>query len=209
LNKSANFSNIHKFYDVINSLITFGFDKSWRRQAAENLKLGNVLDLGSGTGASYYDLKKYNVVALDPDESMLSLNKFEKKVVGKSENLPFDDNYFDNIFCCFVLRNVENIDNTFNEVRRVLKKDGKFILLDMSRPRNNVLKQFHKIGTYIVLHLIGLVTLNLKEYRFLHFSLDKLPPPEDFLIDINLEQKILKRMGIFGFVYLGVFEKKS
>ena len=190
-------------------MITFGFDKSWRRQAAENLKLGNVLDLGSGTGASYYDLKKYNVVALDPDESMLSLNKFEKKVVGKSENLPFDDNYFDNIFCCFVLRNVESIDNTFNEVRRVLKKDGKFILLDMSRPRNNVLKQFHKIGTYIVLHLIGLVTLNLKEYRFLHFSLDKLPPPEDFLIDINLEQKILRRMGIFGFVYLGVFEKKS
>ena len=75
-------------------MITFGFDKSWRRQAAENLKLGNVLDLGSGTGASYYDLKKYNVVALDPDEAMLSLNKFEKKVVGKSENLPFDDNYF-------------------------------------------------------------------------------------------------------------------
>ena len=207
MNKSANFSNIHKFYDVINSLITFGFDKSWRRQAAENLKLGNVLDLGSGTGASYYDLKKYNVVALDPDEAMLSLNKFEKKVVGKSENLPFDDNYFDNIFCCFVLRNVENINKTFNEVRRVLKKDGKFILLDMSRPRNNVLKQFHKIGTYIVLHLIGLITFNLKEYRFLHFSLDKLPPPEELLVDINLEKKMLKRIGLFGFVYLGLFEK--
>ena len=206
MNKSANFSNIHKFYDLINSLITFGFDRSWRRQAAANLKQGNVLDLGSGTGASYDDLKRFDVVALDPDKNMLSLNKFQNKVVGISENLPFDNNFFDNVFCCFVLRNVDNIEKTFSEVARVLRKDGKFILLDMSRPRNNFLKQFHKIGTYLVLHLIGLITFNLKEYRFLHFSLDKLPPPEDLLVDINLEKKMLKRTGLFGFVYLGVFE---
>ena len=153
-----------------------------------------MLDLGSGTGASYEDLKRFDVVALDPDENMLSLNKFENKVVGMSENLPFDDDYFD------------NIEKTFDEVSRVLKKDGKFILLDMSRPRNNILKQFHKIGTYVVLHLIGLITFNLKEYRFLHFSLDKLSPPEELLVDINLEKKMLKRIGLFGFVYLGVFE---
>ena len=79
MNESANFSNIHKFYDLINSLLTFGFDKSWRRQAAANLKPGNVLDLGSGTGASYEDLKRFDVVALDPDENMLSLNKFQTK----------------------------------------------------------------------------------------------------------------------------------
>ena len=60
-------------------MITFGFDKLWRRQAAANLKQGNVLDLGSGTGASYEDLKRFDVVALDPDESMLSLNKFQNK----------------------------------------------------------------------------------------------------------------------------------
>ena len=65
-------------------MITFGFDRSWRRQAAANLKPGNVLDLGSGTGASYEDLKRFDVVALDPDENMLSLNKFENKVVGMS-----------------------------------------------------------------------------------------------------------------------------
>ena len=75
--------------------------------------------------------------------------------------------------------------------------------------RNNILKQFHKIGTYVVLHLIGLITFNLKEYRFLHFSLDKLPPPEELLVDINLEKKMLKRIGLFGFVYLGVFENQK
>ena len=83
MNESANFSNIHKFYDFINSLTTLGFDKSWRKQAADKLNPGNVLDLGSGTGASYSDLKNFDVTALDPDKQMLSLNKFEKKLLVK------------------------------------------------------------------------------------------------------------------------------
>ena len=83
MNESANFSNIHKFYDFINSLTTLGFDKSWRKHAADKLNPGNVLDLGSGTGASYSDLKNFDVTALDPDKQMLSLNKFEKKLLVK------------------------------------------------------------------------------------------------------------------------------
>ena len=86
MNESANFSNIHKFYDFINSLTTLGFDKSWRKQAAKELNTGTVLDLGSGTGASYSDLKNFDVTALDPDEKMLSLNNFKKKVVGIGED---------------------------------------------------------------------------------------------------------------------------
>ena len=121
MNESANFSNIHKFYDFINSLTTLGFDKSWRKQAADKLNPGNVLDLGSGTGASYSDLKNFDVTALDPDEQMLSLNKFEKKVVGKGEELPFNKNSFDNVLCCFVWRNVDDTEKTLSEVYRVLK----------------------------------------------------------------------------------------
>ena len=52
------------------------------KKAAEKLNPGSVLDLGSGTGASYSDLKNFDVTALDPDEKMLSLNNFKKKVVG-------------------------------------------------------------------------------------------------------------------------------
>ena len=51
-------------------------------------------------------------------------------------------------------------------------------------------------------------TLNLSEYRFLYFSLDKLPAPEVLIEDVNLEAKFLKRIGLFGFVYLGLFEKR-
>ena len=207
MNESANFSNIHKFYDFINSLTTLGFDKSWRKLAAEKLNPGSVLDLGSGTGASYSDLINFDVTALDPDEQMLSLNNFEKKVVGKGEELPFNENSFDNVLCCFVWRNVDDTEKTLSEVYRVLKPGGKFILLDMTRPKNSFLKLIHKIGTFILLHFVGLITLNLKEYRFLYKSLDFYPQPEVHLTKNNYTNLVIERVGIFDFVYLGVFTK--
>ena len=207
MNESANFSNIHKFYDLVNSLTPLGFDKSWRRQAAENLSPGSILDLGSGTGASYSDLKNFNVTALDPDEKMLSLNKFDKKIVGKSEELPFKENSFDNVLCCFVWRNVSDTEKALDEVYRVLRQGGKFVLLDMTRPAKNILKLLHKIGTFALLHFIGLVTLNLSEYRFLYKSLDFYPQPEVHLKQKEYSNLDIKRMGLFGFVYLAVFTK--
>ena len=207
MNESANFSNIHKFYDLLNSLTTLGFDKSWRKQAANKLIPGNVLDLGSGTGASYSNLKNLDVTALDPDEQMLSLNNFEKKIVGKGEELPFNENSFDNVLCCFVWRNVDDTEKTLSEVYRVLKPGGKFILLDMTRPKKTFYKLIHKIGTYILLHFVGLITLNLEEYRFLYKSLDFYPQPEVHLTKNNYTNLVIERVGIFDFVYLGVFTK--
>ena len=207
MNESANFSNIHKFYDFVNSLTTLGFDKSWRKQAAKKLNPGSVLDLGSGTGASYTDLINFDVTALDPDEQMLSLNNFEKKVVGKGEELPFKENSFDNVLCCFVWRNIADTEKALSEVYRVLKPGGKFILLDMTRPKNSFLKLIHKIGTYILLHFVGLITLNLKEYSFLYKSLDFYPQPEVHLTKNNYTNLVIERVGIFDFVYLGVFTK--
>ena len=207
MNESANFSNIHKFYDFVNSLTTLGFDKSWRKQAAKKLNPGSVLDLGSGTGASYTDLINFDVTALDPDEQMLSLNNFEKKVVGKGEELPFKENSFDNVLCCFVWRNVDDTEKALSEVYRVLKPGGKFILLDMTRPKNSFLKIIHKIGTYILLHFVGFITLNLKEYSFLYKSLDFYPQPEVHLSKNNYTNLVIERVGLFDFVYLGVFTK--
>ena len=207
MNESANFSNIHKFYDFVNSLTTLGFDKSWRKQAAKKLNPGSVLDLGSGTGASYTDLINFDVTALDPDEQMLSLNNFEKKVVGKGEELPFKENSFDNVLCCFVWRNVSDTEKALSEVYRVLKPGGKFILLDMTRPKNSFYKLIHKIGTYVLLHIVGFITLNLKEYSFLYKSLDFYPQPEVHLSKNNYTHLVIERVGLFDFVYLGVFTK--
>ena len=65
--EKANFSNIYKFYDLINSLITLGFDKSWRNKASIHVTGTRVLDLGSGTGAAFQQLQNLEVIAIDPD----------------------------------------------------------------------------------------------------------------------------------------------
>ena len=207
MSEKANFSNIYNFYDLINTVLTLGFDKSWREKAADNLVGTSVLDLGSGTGAAFDQLLNYETTAIDPDKKMLELNTFENKVLGSAENLPFEDNSFDNVFCCFVWRNVSDTNKALEEVHRVLKPGGKFILLDMTRPKNSFLKILHKIGTFKVLHLIGLLTFNLKEYRFLYKSLDFYPQPENHLKKDTFIDLQIERMGLFNFVYLDVFTK--
>mgnify|MGYP001263062327 FL=1 len=207
MSEKANFSNIYKFYDLINTVLTLGFDKSWRKKAVSNLIGNTVLDLGSGTGATFDQLLNYETTAIDPDKKMLELNTFENKVLGSAEYLPFDDNSFDNVFCSFVWRNVTDTSKALKEVYRVLKPGGKFILLDMTRPKNPFLKMLHKIGTFKVLHLIGLLTFNLKEYRFLYKSLDFYPQPEDHLKKDTFVNLKIERMGLFNFVYLAVFTK--
>jgi len=207
LSEKANFSNIYKFYDLINTVLTLGFDKSWRDKAVSNLIGNTVLDLGSGTGAAFDQLINYETTAIDPDKKMLELNSFENKVLGSAENLPFDENSFDNVFCSFVWRNVSDTNKALAEVYRVLRPGGKFILLDMTRPKNPFLKILHKIGTFKVLHLIGLFTFNLKEYRFLYKSLDFYPQPEEHLNKDNFIDFKIERMGLFNFVYLAVFTK--
>ena len=205
--ESANFSNIYKFYDLINTVLTLGFDKSWRSKAADNLTGTSVLDLGSGTGAAFAQLMNYETTALDPDKKMLKLNIFENKVLGTAENLPFDDNSFDNVFCSFVWRNISDTNKALSEIYRVVKPGGKFVLLDMTRPKNSILRIIHKIGSFKVLHLIGFLTFNLKEYRFLYKSLDFYPQPENHLKKDNFMDLKIERLGLFDFVYLAVFTK--
>ena len=205
--ESANFSNIYKFYDLINTVLTLGFDKSWRSKAADNLTGTSVLDLGSGTGAAFAQLINYETTALDPDKKMLELNIFENKILGTAENLPFDDNSFDNVFCSFVWRNISDTNKALSEIYRVVKPGGKFVLLDMTRPKNSILRIIHKIGSFKVLHLIGFLTFNLKEYRFLYKSLDFYPQPENHLKKDNFMDLKIERLGLFDFVYLAVFTK--
>ena len=205
--KEANFSNIYKVYDLVNTVLTLGFDKSWRTKASKYIIGNHVLDLGSGSGAAYKQLENFNVIALDPDEKMLQLNKFSKKINASAENIPLDDNSIDTVYCAFVWRNVSNTQRALSEIRRVLRPNGVFILLDMTRPKNKILRIIHKFGTLIATTFIGVLTLNIRDYRFLHTSLDKYEQPE-----VNLKQHPFNsvktyRMGLFGFVYLSIFKK--
>ncbi len=87
-----------------------------------------VLDIGCGTGIYLKFIN--NSVGLDisykmAEKSKLNTNKFV--VVGSCEDLPFKKNTFDCIISFFGPLNHCQISRSLKEIRRVLKKNGKFI----------------------------------------------------------------------------------
>ena len=194
------FARIAQRYDLINRILSFGQERSWRARGISMLDGGKVLDLGSGTGDT--DFGDREVVGLDPVREMLSLSPVKERVVGVGEHLPFRDNSFDGVFSGFVFRNLTSVQDTLTEIARVLKPGRSAVIVDLGRPRNRLLRLLHRLATAVVLPLVGLVFARApKEYWYLHRSLDSLPPPEVLYSDGPLVLEEVWRMGVFGFVY--------
>ena len=194
------FARIAARYDRINSILSFGRESDWRRRGISMLSDGLVLDLGCGTGST--DFQNREVVGIDPVPEMLALSPVEKCVVAVGENLPFSDETFDGVFSGFVFRNLTSVAATLAEIERVLKPGAAAVIVDLARPRNGLLRMLHRVGTAIVLPLVGLVFARAPgEYWYLHRSLDSLPPPEALYQGRALELEEVWRMGVFGFVY--------
>lgn len=200
------FDNISKEYDGLNRVISFGIDQSWRNKV---VKIGNsiapsaILDIATGTG----DLaimfaektKAERIVGLDISEGMLNVGKqkvLAKKledriemVVGDSENLPFEDNTFDVISVSFGVRNFETLEKGLAEILRVLKPNGKFIILETSVPTKFPFKQGYKFHCNVILPLIGKIfSKDKKAYGYLSESAANFPYGEKL-------NNILRKIG--------------
>lgn len=112
----------------------------------QELKGKKVLDVGCGTGRTISDLKKAgaNVVGVDPSEEMLKIAKKKFSSVemfaGEIENLPFEDESFDVVVTLFVIAHLKTLDKAFQEIYRVLKPGGVFIVSNINQKKAPVLK---------------------------------------------------------------------
>ncbi len=101
-----------------------------------------------------------------------------------------------------MFRNLASTDETLAEIERVLQSGERAVVVDLARPANPLLRGIHRLGTAVVLPLVGLVFAGApREYWYLHKSLDSLPPPERLFADGPLSPTVIWRMGLFGFVY--------
>ena len=196
------FSRIHRRYDRLNRVLSFGQDQAWRKRGIAQLPDGMILDLGAGTGVAMSLFRAdQEVVALDPVWPMLSVNPAGRKVVGKGEHLPFADHTFDGIWSAFVFRNLDSVRRTLAEAARVLRPGGVMVVVDAGRPLGGVARPLHRTGTAVVSPLVGLLAGAIREYWYFHRSLDKLPHPEEMFGDGPLQVRKLWRMGMWGGVY--------
>jgi demethylmenaquinone methyltransferase/2-methoxy-6-polyprenyl-1,4-benzoquinol methylase len=194
------FARIARRYDLINRILSLGRERSWRRRGVEMLPPGIILDLGCGTGET--DFGSREVVGIDPVTEMLSLSSVKYRVAGVGEALPFRDAVFDGVFSGFVMRNLTSVGDALDEVDRVLRPGGVFVIVDLGRPPDPLRRALHRLGTASLLPLVGLVFAGSpREYWYLHRSLDSLPPPESLYAGHSLHLEEVWRSGLFGFVY--------
>lgn len=145
------FNKIYKEYDLMNSLISFGLHKAWRRDIIKHLEIeegAKILDLCCGTAECTIALARKagsrgKVYGLDFNENMLMVarGKIEKQklqniklLYGNARELPFEDNWFNYAVIAFGLRNTADYMQVIKEMYRVVKPGGKAVCLDTARP---------------------------------------------------------------------------
>ncbi len=157
------FDTISENYDGLNRVISFGIDIKWRKKVVKlvgNQQPKTILDIATGTADLAINLAETNaerIVGLDISPGMLEVGKqkIKKKalndkiemVLGDGEKLPFEDNSFDAITVAFGVRNFENLEQGLQEILRVLKPSGIFVVLETSVPVKTPFKQFYKFYT--------------------------------------------------------------
>ena len=165
------FNNISKEYDILNRVISFGIDVSWRKKIVKILKSKNpstILDVATGTGDLAIAMVKTNaqkIIGLDISKGMLdvgiekikdrNLNNTIEMVIGDSENLKYENDFFDAVTVSFGVRNFESLDSGLSEIFRVLKPNGSLVILETSNPTKFPFKQFYRFYSKFILPSIG------------------------------------------------------
>ena len=204
------FHSVASKYDLMNDLMSFGIHRLWKRYTIElsGVRAGNsVLDIAGGTGdLSYAFARKVGsegqVVLADINESMLKVGRDRladrgiagnlETVQANAESLPFDDNRFDVVTIAFGLRNVTHKEKALAEMQRVLKPGGRLLVLEFSKPRNDLLSRAYDFYSFQALPRMGsMVTGDADSYRYLAESIRMHPDQETLkamMSDVGLER---------------------
>ncbi len=191
------FDNVSNNYDFLNRIMTFGIDIKWRKKVVAIVgkkKPETILDIATGTGDFAIMLSKLNpkkITGLDLSKGMLDIGikKVKDKnldglidmVLGDSEKLPFEDKSFDAITVGFGVRNFENLDKGLQEIYRVLKTDGIFVVLETSQPEKFPVKQiFNFYSKYIIPTIGKLFSKDKRAYTYLPQSAAIFPYGQQF-----------------------------
>ncbi len=198
------FTTIYKKYDLMNDVMSLGYHRVIKKRALKQCQPGNLLDLAAGTGDLSIIFRKLygkesKIILADPNPEMLNYAKIrlENKSITNNiefvtcyaENLPFQDNSFENITIGFGLRNFSDRQQALAEIFRVLKNNGKLIIIDFSKPVNPIINVLNTLYLSIIVPMIAkLFTGNSSEYRYLAKSISEHPNQKEII-------EMMKKVG--------------
>ncbi len=220
------FDAIAGTYDRSNRLMTGGMDLVWRKKMGSFLPKGeslSLLDCATGTGDQIMALmdrspKIVQAVGIDLAGAMLKIGKekIAKKPYAREVRLqeasalaiPYPDNTFDLATISFGIRNVTDVSLCLKELLRVLKPNGRLLILESSLPQNRILKSIHLLYLRHILPRVGsFLSKNREAYTYLNLTTELFPSGLAFCK--NLEEAGFKNckahpltMGVVS-IYVG------
>jgi demethylmenaquinone methyltransferase/2-methoxy-6-polyprenyl-1,4-benzoquinol methylase len=204
------FTRIARRYDLMNRLMTGGQDVRWRRQVIQLARLertSRLLDLGTGTGdlarEALAQAPQAKVVAADFTLEMMRVGQRNGPLNFSSADalgLPFADQTFDAVVSGFLMRNVIDLQKALQEQYRVLRKGGRLVILDTTRPKKNLLSPFIWLHMHAVIPLLGrLITGSSDAYRYLPETTEGFVTAEE--LAARMAAASFKRVGYERFMF--------
>ncbi len=194
------FNSIAPAYDFMNHAMTLGIDKLWRRTAVRMIAQARpqrILDVATGTGDFAIDLCRKlspeSIVGFDLTAGMLDVARRKVAKLGLdgvisfkqgncAEMSDFASDSFDAIAVAFGVRNFEHIEQCYREMLRVLKPGGTLCVIELSVPRNPVIRFFYNLyALHIIPAIGGLKSHDRSAYRYLPLSIAAAPQGEKML----------------------------
>ena len=191
------FDSVSQNYDLMNDLISFGIHRLWKKIAVETSGLRDnfkVLDLAGGTGDMVKLMRSKisnqgTMILSDINWSMLKEGRnrlidqgIEDVQIAQidAQHLPFKENTFDLVTIAFGLRNVTNKQAALESILSSLKPGGKLMVLEFSRPTNEIFRELYDLFSFEVIPKIGeFVAQSEESYRYLAESIRMHPTQEE------------------------------
>jgi demethylmenaquinone methyltransferase/2-methoxy-6-polyprenyl-1,4-benzoquinol methylase len=196
------FDTIANRYDALNSVLSLGIHKAWRKKCVAILaetKPALILDVATGTADFAIECSSINpkkIIGVDISEGMmkfgrekishLNLSQTIELTYGNAETLTYNDNEFDAIVVGFGVRNFQNLEKGLTNLYRILKPGGQLIILEFSYPTNLFVKAFYTFYLSVITPLIGrLFSKDKRAYSYLAESVKAFPHNQSFVDVLN------------------------
>jgi len=213
-------------YDLLNTVLSGGVDRYWRRCAINSLRLTGrerVLDVCTGTADVALGCARRGAaraVGVDFSGAMLAhgLEKVRGAVLaqriqlirGDAMNLPVSDTSVDGATIAFGIRNVQRPEVACRELLRVLTPGGRVAILEFGTPHSRIVGPvYHWYSRHVLPRIGRAVSRHDAAYTYLPESIGAFPYGADFARILSKAgfSQVQARPFMFGAVYLYTGQK--
>lgn len=197
------FSSVASSYDLMNDAMSGGLHRIWKDVFVRRVKPREgeaILDMAGGTGDIAFRMAEsgaaVTVADINPDMLAVGIDRAAKRGIdglvwseANAETLQWPDRFFDAYTIAFGIRNVTDIPRALHEAHRVLKRGGRFFVLEFSTTLwPGFADVYDAYSRHVVPKLGKLLANDEDSYRYLIESIRRFP-------DMPTFERMIKEAG--------------